>query len=845
MRLASKRSGLGAAWLAGLLLGAAVPALWAERVAAQTPPAPSADTPAPAEGPPPIEAIPLPKVAAEAEKTNSRLREIRVGLGESPAFSALEEAVPEVDRETAALAIDTAKTVEAVPQLRTLNKLEAQWRGATESLPQWESRLADRATKLGKWSKELDVLLETWQKTRTEARKAKAPDEVIGRVGEGIAQIEDTEKLLAVRLKRVLALQNQVGEQRQRLADGLAIIQKGRAETVTTLFAADRSPVWSQEFRDDLRRELAEGLSGSFEVEAKTLVDYLEEHPERLPLQGAFFAITSFGLVAWRRRMRQRPEDDELRTGSLAQIFELPFSAALLLALLLGRLLYATQPPVFSNLVVAVALFPSVLILRRFLHPNLYLLLYATVVFYLVGLVSDLSDALPTLERVILMIQTLAGVALLGWLLRPARLGRIPPELAQEPMLRVLSAGVRVAFIGFAVAFLAAALGFERLAELVGDGVLKSAYFALVIIALVHVGQSLAILVLRVRPLSLLGMVRRHRLLFQRRIQWLMQLGGFIWWGWLALDNFAVRRSLFGAVGAAFGAELVMGSVRLSLGGLLGFAVTIWVAFTLSRFLRFVLEEDVYPRARLSRGRPYAVSTMVHYTILFVGFLLAVAATGLSMDRVTIMLGAFGVGIGFGLQNIVNNFVSGLILLFERPIHIGDAVQVGSLWGEVRRIGIRASVVRTFDGAEVIVPNGQLISEQVTNWTLSDRTRRLILRIGVEYGTDPERVLEILRSLAQEHPEVLETPEPLVLFIGHGDSSLDFELRAWTRDFNRGLTVSSELTVAINRALAEAGITVPFPQRDLHVRSADPELQALVREGAGEADPPRPAPRRQ
>jgi small-conductance mechanosensitive channel len=843
MRLANKRSGLGAAWLTGLLLGAGVPALWAERVAAQTPPAPSAGAPAPAEEPPPIEAIPLPKVAGEAEKTGSRLREIRTGLGEDPAFTAVEAAVPEVDRETAALARDTAKAVETAPPLRTLNKLEAQWRSATESLPQWESRLADRATKLGKWSKELDVLLETWQKTRTEARKARAPGEVLGRVDEEIAQIKDTQNLLAARLKRILALQNQVGDQRQRLANGLAIIQKARSETVTTLFAAGRPPVWSGEFRDSLEHELADDLSGSFQGAAKALVDYLEEHPERLPLQGVFFAIASLGLVAWRRRMRQRPQDDELRTGKLAQIFELPFSAALLIALLLGTRLYATPPPVFSQLVIAVALFPSVLILRRFIHPHLHLLLYATVVFYLVGLVSDFSAALPRLERVILMVQTLAGVALLGWLLRPARLGQIPPELAREPMLRVLSTGARVAFIGFAIAFLAAALGFERLAELVGDGILTSAYFALVIIALVHVGQSLAILVLRVRPLSLLGMVQRHRLLFQRRIHWLLQLGGFIWWGWLALDIFAVRRPLFAAVGAALTAELVMGSVRLSLGGVLGFAVTIWVAFSLSRFVRFVLEEDVYPRAHLSRGQPYAVSTIVHYTILFVGFLLAVAATGLPMDRVTLMLGAFGVGIGFGLQNIVNNFVSGLILLFERPIHIGDAVQVGTLWGEVRRIGIRASVVRTFDGAEVIVPNGQLISEQVTNWTLSDRTRRLIIPIGVEYGTDPEQVLEILRSLALEHPEVLEKPAPLVLFIEHGDSSLDFELRAWTRDFDRGLTVRSELTVAINRALAEAGITVPFPQRDLHVRSADPELQALVRGGASEADNPRPAQR--
>jgi potassium efflux system protein len=222
--------------------------------------------------------------------------------------------------------------------------------------------------------------------------------------------------------------------------------------------------------------------------------------------------------------------------------------------------------------------------------------------------------------------------------------------------------------------------------------------------------------------------------------------------------------------------------------------------------------------------------------MLFLGFILAVAASGISLDRVTLMLGAFGVGIGFGLQNVVNNFVSGLILLFERPVHIGDVVQVGQLWGEVRRIGIRASVVRTFDGAEVIVPNGQLTSEQVTNWTLSDRTRRLHLRIGVEYGTDPERVLEILRQVAARHSDVLETPPPLPLFLEHGESSLDFELRVWTREFDRGLSVRSELTVAVNRALAEAGIAVPFPQRDLHLRSAAPELRARVRGAESESE---------
>ena len=157
-----------------------------------------------------------------------------------------------------------------------------------------------------------------------------------------------------------------------------------------------------------------------------------------------------------------------------------------------------------------------------------------------------------------------------------------------------------------------------------------------------------------------------------------------------------------------------------------------WLAYLVSAFIRFALSEDVYPRTRLTRGISYAISSLLNYVIIALGLLLALGALGLDLTKVTILAGAFGVGIGFGLQSIVNNFVSGLILLFERPVHVGDIVEVGTTSGEVARIGIRASTLRTWQGAEVIVPNAQLVTERVTNWTLSDRTRRIDLRVGVD-----------------------------------------------------------------------------------------------------------------
>ena len=251
---------------------------------------------------------------------------------------------------------------------------------------------------------------------------------------------------------------------------------------------------------------------------------------------------------------------------------------------------------------------------------------------------------------------------------------------------------------------------------------------------------------------------------------------------------------------------------------MLAFVLTIWLSFLISSFIRFVLQEDVFPRVRLAPGLPYAVSTLLHYLILFVGFLLGVAALGLDLNKFTVLGGALGVGIGFGLQGVVNNFVCGLIVLFERPVRVGDSVQVGDVWGDVRRIGIRATTLRTYEGAEVLIPNSMLVSERVTNWTLSDRARRADVRVGVAYGTAPERVLELLREVARAAQHAATSPAPLAIFVGFGDSALNFELRVWTDRSENWLQLRSDLSVAVYAALREAGIEIPFPQREVRLR---------------------------
>jgi potassium efflux system protein len=221
------------------------------------------------------------------------------------------------------------------------------------------------------------------------------------------------------------------------------------------------------------------------------------------------------------------------------------------------------------------------------------------------------------------------------------------------------------------------------------------------------------------------------------------------------------------------------------------------------------------------------------YVLVVVGFSLALLALGFEFTKLTIMVSALGVGIGFGLQSVVNNFVSGLILLFERPVRVGDFIELGGKWAEVKNIGLRATTVQTLEQADVIVPNADLVTNPVTNWTLSNRRVRATVPVGVAYGSDVTLVMETLLACAKANPKVTNTPASQVLFLKFGDNSLDFELRVWVWDAEERLRVISELHQAVDRSFREAKIEIAFPQRDLHRRSMDESVILRLPEPTG------------
>lgn len=242
----------------------------------------------------------------------------------------------------------------------------------------------------------------------------------------------------------------------------------------------------------------------------------------------------------------------------------------------------------------------------------------------------------------------------------------------------------------------------------------------------------------------------------------------------------------------------------------------------LSSWIRFQLENNWLKMTTMGQGARDALVTIMGYILFLIAFMAGLSAAGFDFGNIAIVAGALSVGIGFGLQNIVNNFVSGLILLFERPVRKGDWIQVGATEGYVKDIHIRSTIIQTFDRSDVIVPNSELISNQVTNWVLSGKGGRAIIPVGVAYGTDTEKVRDVLLAIAEENESVIKTglmPKPKVLFRGFGDSSLNFELRVFLLNIDTRLDIVSELNFAIDKAFRAEGIEIPFPQRDLHVKS--------------------------
>ena len=305
-------------------------------------------------------------------------------------------------------------------------------------------------------------------------------------------------------------------------------------------------------------------------------------------------------------------------------------------------------------------------------------------------------------------------------------------------------------------------------------------------------------------------------------LQWLMTRLSVLAWAGLLLMSLSIGWGagysfLFKAL-ATLRSPISIGGLSFTLISLVYAFVVLLITHAVTRLSRSFLLTRFLANSGIQAGLQESIVKVTVYTIWVFGILLSLNVLGFSTASMAVGLGALGIGLGFGLQNIFNNFVSGLILLFERPIQVGDALEINGVWGVVRKINVRSTVVQTWDNASLIIPNSEFVSSQVTNWSFQDMRLRRKIEVGVAYGSDVQLVRQTLLEVAENHPRVLKDPAPDVLFIDFSDSALLFRLRIWTT-VDVSLSTETDLRFEIDRLFRERKILIPFPQRDVHMYS--------------------------
>lgn len=751
-------------------------------------------------------AIPAREIPVRAEATVGTLHDLRAVLAD-------DGTIDRISNEFPALANDInrrgANRIDADAGLsaRDLRDIERWWLRSREQLSEWAATVGKRTADVDMAVARLQEIEDTWRLTAEEAARTDMPPAVVTEIAAVRTSVSDFGATLKVQRTRLLTLASHIGTLQAQVVDRLADIDAASASQRRDLLSRDVPPLWLA-----FAPSTAVPPESTWRRKLEQIGTFVRQ--ERTRLLGQALAILIVTLVVTRlgRRVRAWPPGDEARHG-VEQVVAHPLSAAMLVTVVPGIIMFRTDPLVVTETWSLLMAIPLVRLLADRLRGVVRRLVPAPAVLLVAATIRSMLPATAPATRVLLLVE---NAVLAGWILWAIPPGRETIAGVARWVL-VLS---RVALLALVASIAANVTGRLSLALFLTQGLLGNTLLALGSFGAARVLVAFVIAALHSPTTFRLRSIGRHAKPLRRRAIRAIRFAAVVLWVTGALQLYGLLGPALHAISEAFDARLEIGSLSLSTKDVLAFGLTVWVALTVARVVRALLEDDVLSHMDLPRGVPSAISAGANYAILLVGFFFAMSAAGLDLGRITLLAGAFGVGIGFGLQNIVNNFVSGLILLFERPIRIGDIIEMPQTLGRVRRIGIRSSTIETPDGAEVIVPNASLIQERLTNWTLSDNRRRIEVPVTVAHGTDPASVLSLLKRIAASDGEVLPEPPPEANFIGLGDNGLAFVLNAWTY-FDLVPPVRSRIMLALHAALAEARIEVPFPQREIRLRAVD------------------------
>jgi small-conductance mechanosensitive channel len=616
-----------------------------------------------------------------------------------------------------------------------------------------------------------------------------------------------------------LAMGRRAGSVQSSIESALKAVRAAIANYDQRIWRIDAPPLWRAAATPGALSAATAGVG----VDVQFFEQYRHANRDRWRAH-AIFALLLLPFLVWLSARSKRLFATNPELAQSGKALTRPISSWLVLVLLGALFFEADGPLLIQELALLLAVIPVLRLLPESVFKVLGKWPYAATGLYVLQRMGFALLDDPFWHRTHLLVVTALTLAALVWLM----LGRRGP--AESGLLGRAQRFAR--FVGYAaiamlsISVVANLVGAVSLAEVLTEGTIDSGYIGLALFAGAGVLNAIVHLTLARRQGSRFDAVTQRAGPLLQAIARLINVAAVVVWILAILGSFRMLRPVLRALHAVLTYPLTLGKVSVTLGSVLLFGGAVYAAFWIARWMRVILNDEVLPKMALPRGVANSVATLSYYAVVLLGLMFALAAAGFQMSQFAIVFGALGVGIGFGLQNIVNNFVSGLILMFERPIQPGDTVEVTGTNGIVREIGMRATTLKTGEGADVVIPNGTLLSEKLINWTMSDLNRRVDVDLGVAYDSDLRKVAALMIDITKACDGISLQPAPAVIFRGFGPSSVDFGIRAWTGKFADHASIRTELAIQVAAALTKAGIEIPFPQQDVHIRSIAPEAGA-------------------
>jgi small-conductance mechanosensitive channel len=757
--------------------------------------------------------IPIESINYEIEKVHKRITRMQYELEPNPAITNIDTLLFVYSDFLKKEAEEFKKFNPNNLSTYFLESTYRSWEGFNIKLDEMRSIISNHLKTIQNDIAELTNMNKLWRLTLDKEKNRNIPEELAQRIANIIIEANESKNKFENKRLYLFKLEDKITELISFNNDIIEDVKRHQQLKRDNLFVGVSPPLWKVTLSKSDINNPKHRLSSAWHENAKNMMNYLHT----IKLGSLFLTILIitliFLLLRWKYTSLGLDDSESGHKGIMRILDDNPFIALGSIILVTYHLFFPFQPLVFSNLLTLLLLINMRFILSSFIDPEDKKIIVKLIILLIVNNLEIFFWYFGNLSRYYLLFEELIGIALLYKYTKPSYWKNFKKLSDFKKFARILAYFV-VAF--YSIALIANIFGFQNVVVLFSRVAIHVPEFTIVLLGVSKITKAVVRALIEIgESYNLSGMVKYWGIIEKRSMQIISTLIIGYWVFSLAV-SFDIARPIMDWLLEFNNQKRTIGTITISIGQLLTFVFILLIIYGFSVFFKTIVEGELLSRTKLSRGVSAAISVTIRYFVITLGIIFALSAAGIDLGRFSLIAGALGVGIGFGLQNIVSNFISGLILIYERPIQAGDTIEVEDLIGKVKSIGVRASNVVTYDGAEVVVPNGNLISNQLINWTLSDNKRRVEIKVGVAYGADPNIVLKLLKQVAMRNEDVIKDPEPRALFDEFGDSSLNFRLLYWV-PFESGVGTKSDISIGIYNILAENDIQIPFPQIDVHM----------------------------